>query len=583
MDKSTHRIQKHRGQSLRNWEKMDTPATQEMVANAFVEMGWGRLVFGHTFESNEKIVDALCAEGYDSRDIAIYVIDPHVVISMAPDKLFLDPSNTYRLWNYDFRAPDKADRPFTIHRLSTEDQARQVNTIFSKCRMKGAAPKFLIDKHADRLRTYFVARRKLDGQVVGTVAGVDHVAGFNDPEQGASIWSLAVDPNAGLPGIGFHMVQHMVAHYFTKGRAFMDVSVMHDNSQAIALYEKLGFQRIPAFSIKRKNPINAQLYIPPDEPAEQMNSYAGLILEEARKRGILIDILDTEYGLFKLSLGSRSVTCRESLSELTSAVAMAKCDDKRLTRKLVRQAGVHVTEQLRHRQLDESIAFMERVGRVVVKPARGEQGDGISVDISDAGELETAIEKAKTICSDILVEAYVEGQDLRIIVINHRVVAAAVRQPPAIIGTGDHTVRELVEKHNRRRMAATEGESRIPEDEETLRCLEKLGYDWDAVPGKDERLVVRKTANLHTGGTIQDVTDALSEPLKQAAVTVSRTLDIPVTGLDMLVPDVSGETYAFIEANERPGLANHEPQPTAERFIDLLFPETARKEASCEK
>ena len=32
--------------------------------------------------------------------------------------------------------------------------------------------------------------------------------------------------------------------------------------------------------------------------------------------------------------------------------------------------------------------------------------------------------------------------------------------------------------------------------------------------------------------------------------------------------------YVFIEANERPGLANHEPQPTAERFIDLLFPQS---------
>ena len=30
-----------------------------------------------------------------------------------------------------------------------------------------------------------------------------------------------------------------------------------------------------------------------------------------------------------------------------------------------------------------------------------------------------------------------------------------------------------------------------------------------------------------------------------------------------------------IEANERPGLANHEPQPTAERFLDMLFPQTA--------
>ena len=44
-----------------------------------------------------------------------------------------------------------------------------------------------------------------------------------------------------------------------------------------------------------------------------------------------------------------------------------------------------------------------------------------------------------------------------------------------------------------------------------------------------------------------------------------------------LAPDFSGERYTLIEANERPGLANHEPQPTAERFIDFLFPETREK------
>jgi D-alanine-D-alanine ligase-like ATP-grasp enzyme len=51
-----------------------------------------------------------------------------------------------------------------------------------------------------------------------------------------------------------------------------------------------------------------------------------------------------------------------------------------------------------------------------------------------------------------------------------------------------------------------------------------------------------------------------------------------VTGLDFIVPDVTGSDYCFIEANERPGLANHEPQPTAQRFIDLLFPETVSSE-----
>jgi D-alanine-D-alanine ligase-like ATP-grasp enzyme len=46
-------------------------------------------------------------------------------------------------------------------------------------------------------------------------------------------------------------------------------------------------------------------------------------------------------------------------------------------------------------------------------------------------------------------------------------------------------------------------------------------------------------------------------------------------GLDLIVESAESEDYVMIEANERPGLANHEPQPTAERFVDLLFPQTA--------
>ena len=86
--------------------------------------------------------------------------------------------------------------------------------------------------------------------------------------------------------------------------------------------------------------------------------------------------------------------------------------------------------------------------------------------------------------------------------------------------------------------------------------------------------MVRKAANLHVGGTIHDVTDMLHPDLIEAAKQAAHVLDIPVTGLDFIVPDPSQSDYVIIEANERPGLANHEPQPTAERFIDFLFPQS---------
>jgi D-alanine-D-alanine ligase-like ATP-grasp enzyme len=143
-----------------------------------------------------------------------------------------------------------------------------------------------------------------------------------------------------------------------------------------------------------------------------------------------------------------------------------------------------------------------------------------------------------------------------------------------VVGDGIHTIAELITAQSRRRAAATGGESTIPLDDTTITTVRAAGHDLDVILPDGAQLTVRRTANLHTGGTIHDVTERLHPALAEAAVRASRVLDLPVTGLDLLVPAVDEPDYVVIEANERPGLANHEPQPTAQRFVDLLFPTT---------
>jgi GNAT-family acetyltransferase (TIGR03103 family) len=227
---------------------------------------------------------------------------------------------------------------------------------------------------------------------------------------------------------------------------------------------------------------------------------------------------------------------------------------------------------------DGDVDFVTEHQRVVVKPVRGEQGRGITVGVQDADHLKRAVEHAQRFDSRVLLEAMVQGQDLRIIVIDHEVVAAAVRRPAQVRGTGSHTIAELIDKQSRRRSSSTGGEAKIPLDNNTRDTLADAGYDLDDVLEKDKGLQVRGTANLHTGGTIHDVTADLHPELTRAAVSASRVLDIPVVGLDFIAPAVDGPEYVCIEANERPGLANHEPQPTAEKFIDLLFPQTRSRQ-----
>jgi GNAT-family acetyltransferase (TIGR03103 family) len=388
------------------------------------------------------------------------------------------------------------------------------------------------------------------------------------------MWCLAVDPKAQQPGVGRALVAYAADSFSARGRAFMDLSVMHDNLAVINLYEKMGFVRVPAFCVKRRNAINRDLYSG-GQMISDLNPYAKIIVDEATRRGIAVDVIDSANGYFALQYGGRRVLCRESLSELTSAIAMSRCDDKSVTHSVLREAGVSVPRQ---RLVDGSPAdenFLQECGTVVVKPAQGEQGHGVHLNISEPGELRAAIANVTGMGSKVLLEEQVKGQDLRVIVINFQVVAAAIRRPAEVTGTGRHTIAELIEKQSRRRAAATDGESRIPVDRETERCLDAQGLSLDDILPEGKCVPVRRTANLHTGGTLHDVTDQLSSALRQESEKIAKTLNIPVVGLDFIVDSPDGEDFTLIEANERPGLANHEPQPTAERFVDFVFPQTA--------
>lgn len=572
--------------SLRHWERPAAdasthPELQAMDREAMVDCGWGRLIFGQTFDDPYHLAAEIRRERPNKRDIALYLRDPQVVLGIAPQEVFIDPSYTYRLALAGVAAPPgtpaTAEAPGQAQgwriRPAVPGDATAIGRIYQVRNMVAPAPAFFDTLPQRTEIEVLVAQDEASGAILGVVTGVDHVRAFNDPDGGSSLWALAVDPQSAPPGVGEGLTLALAALFRQRLRTCMDLSVVHDNAQAIALYERLGFVRVPVYCVKNKNPINEPLFIGPD-PADDLNIYAAIIVREARRRGIHVEVLDAPHGYFRLSLGGRAVTCRESLSELTSAIAMSRCDDKRVTQGVLTRAGIAVPEQVNASDPAAVAALLARHARVVVKPARGEQGQGVRVDLRSAAAVANAVTAARRYCDHVVVEQMVEGTDLRIVVIDHKVVAAATREPAAVLGDGQSSLRALIEKQSRRRELATHGESRIPLDDETLACLRGQGLGLDDVPAAGLRVAVRKTANLHTGGTIHDRTAQLHPVLRAAAERASRALDIPLVGLDFMVTAPDQPDYVVIEANERPGLANHEPQPTAERFVDMLFPQT---------
>lgn len=406
-----------------------------MADDVVLDLGWGRLIFGQTFANHADLAEALQREALGRRDICMYAPEPHVLVARFPHELFIDPSHTYRRRFSTDDSPFTPPTSITVRPLETQADADAMNRVYVRCGMVSAPVDVIWANHVDtHTVSYLVAVREPDGAVIGTVTGVDHQRLFGDPEGGTSLWCLAVDPSAGAPGIGEALTRALAEHFRNQGRAYMDLSVVHDNAAAIALYEKLGFRRVPVLGIKRKNAINEPLFTAgPPETVDDLNPYARIIADEALRRGIQVHVLDAETGELRLSHGGRSITTRESLSELTSAVALSRCDDKRRTRRIVIEAGITVPR-----------------GRLAS---------------FDGEQLDAALARAREHCPEVLIEQRAPGDDLRLVVIDSKVVAAALRLPPEVIGTGDHTVRDLIEAQSRRRAAATGGESHIPIDD----------------------------------------------------------------------------------------------------------------------
>ena len=525
-----------------------------MADDVALEMGWGRLLFGQTFADPEKLAEVLRQESLGRRDICIYAREPHVLVSMAPAELFIDPSHTYRLRFSDDDGPDPSPTGFSVRALASADEADEMNRVYVRCGMVPAPVDVLWDNHTGNESVdYLVAVRDDDGSLLGTVTGVDHERLFSDPENGSSLWTLAVDPTTSLPGVGAALTRALADAVPRPGPGLHgSVGDARQYRSHLAVREA-GFRTRPGDGGQAQERDQRTAV----HPSAGNRRGPQPVCADHRRRGHAARYLGR--GARRRGRRDAPVARRSQRHHPRVVVGVhlrggdGRCDDKRLTRRLVSEAGIAVPKGRLATFDEHDHAFLEEVGDVVVKPTRGEQGKGITVGVSGPEELDAALVRAREEHPNVLIEQRAAGDDLRLVVIDGKVVAAALRQPAEILGTGHHTVRELIEAQSRRREAATGGESRIPIDGVTEATVKEAGWSFEDVLPEGQLLRVRRTANLHQGGTIHDVTAKVNPHLCEVAVQAADAIGIPVTGVDLLVPDVTARTMSSSRPTSGPG------------------------------
>ncbi|MCC6400780.1 MAG: cyanophycin synthetase [Flavobacteriales bacterium] len=311
----------------------------------------------------------------------------------------------------------------------------------------------------------------------------------------------------------------------------------------------------------------------------------GSIVQEAVSRGIPYLRLNGQ-SLVQLGHGVHQKRIRATITSNTSNIGVEIACDKEETKQLLESYEIPVPKGRVVRTEEGLKDAVEVVGYpCVIKPIGGNHGRGATIGIKTWEEAVAGLAKAKEISRSVIVERYITGLDHRLLVIDHKFVAAAKRTPACVVGDGTRTIAQLVEEVNkdpRRGYGHEKVLTRIDIDDHTEKLLARLNYTADTVPRKDEVVYLKATANLSTGGTADDVTEIVHPFNVFLAERVSRIIDLDICGIDIMTDDITQPLKesggAVLEVNAAPGFRMH-LDPTgglgrnvAEPVVDMLFP-----------
>lgn len=318
---------------------------------------------------------------------------------------------------------------------------------------------------------------------------------------------------------------------------------------------------------------------------ERLGPSTGSLVDEAKSRGIPW-IRMNRNSLVQLGYGMNQKRIQATVASSTGNIAVEIACDKEDTKNILEAAAVPVPKGRIIYDEEDLQAACEVLGYpLVVKPINGNHGRGATIGIRDWEQAKEALTIAKKVSRSVIIEQFIEGLDHRLLVINYKFVAAALRTPAAVLGDGKSTIAQLVDEVNsdpRRGYGHEKVLTQIKIDEVTENILKEKNLTLESIIPAGETLYLKATANLSTGGTSTDVTDLVHPDNIFMAERIARIVGLDICGIDVMTADISLPLEevrgAVLEVNAAPGFRMHLepteglPRNVAAPVIDMLYP-----------
>jgi cyanophycin synthetase len=153
-------------------------------------------------------------------------------------------------------------------------------------------------------------------------------------------------------------------------------------------------------------------------------------------------------------------------------------------------------------------------------------------------------------------EEFLEGENYRLLVVGNKVIGAVRRKAAHIVGDGKHTIQELIDISNEERKKDILKPIKI--DNEVKLRLRELNMTLDSIPKIQQKIQLRYSCNLTTGGTTQECMKEVDQYYKDLAVNAIKAIGMEFGGVDIITPNITKKVKCGInEINYNPGLRLH--------------------------
>lgn len=310
-------------------------------------------------------------------------------------------------------------------------------------------------------------------------------------------------------------------------------------------------------------------------------------MEEALGRGISTEIFSDKYSrtatLLK-SAGTEELIIQGIPESWMSTRASRLCDDKQLTKELFHKLEIPTLDSIVFASPETLpiTGLFDGKKQFVCKPTTGTNGVGIRFDVMSMDDVHSYYNSNHHLGSSFLLEEQHPGYDLRIQVIDGKIVAACKRLPTFVKGDGIKSLKQLIEE--RRKIVRSQNPANdLLVDEETVLLIFNQGLTLDSIIPEEVTVQLKRISNMAQGGHAIDVTEELAAGFKQWVEVISGELHTGYFALDIMCTDhktLTAESAKALEINIRAEWMHHtfsevRTHDLATVVVDVLFGEEA--------